>query len=160
MQHVLQIVPGFVLGGVLLAQAVHLGQPGHPRLYREPLLLPGGILVGALRPFRSWSHQTHFPPQHIPKLRKFGDAEPAQHPLKTRTVSRIVIHVKPQHGKLRALPADASFPTKGASGGEAESRGARQKAGQRGQGEKRAQRYIQQAFAGSPRRPLHLSELE
>jgi len=65
MQHVLQIVPGFVLGGVLLSQPVHLGQPGHTRLYREPLLLPGGILLGAFRSFRPWTHQAHFPAQHI-----------------------------------------------------------------------------------------------
>src|SRR5215472_10107978 len=46
--NVAQIVVGLVLGGALLAQAVYLRQPGHPRLADKALTLPIRVALDAL----------------------------------------------------------------------------------------------------------------
>src|SRR5262245_50016268 len=63
------------------AQAVHLGQAGHPRLHMLPQHVPAPVLAeprDELRTLRAGADQGHLALEHVEKLRQLVQARPPQ----------------------------------------------------------------------------------
>ena len=65
---VLQIVSGFILGGVLIPQTVNLREPGNPWFRFKPLAMPIGVVPSAIETFRARPDQAHLTAQDIEQL--------------------------------------------------------------------------------------------
>src|SRR5208283_5617513 len=68
MQNVLQVVPGFVLRGVVLAQAMDLGEPGDSGLYAESFLIPVAVVAGALGSLGPGPDEAHLAAQDVDEV--------------------------------------------------------------------------------------------
>jgi len=75
---VLEIVTGFLVGGMIVTQTFDLSESGHSWLNREALALPFGIVLHPGWIFGARTDQAHVALHDIPQLRQLGETQAIQ----------------------------------------------------------------------------------